>query len=63
MTELAHRNHDQVDVSLVWDRPTDDLFVVVADGRTGVEFTLPAARDRALDVYYHPFAYGALRDD
>jgi hypothetical protein len=59
MTELAYRNAEQVEVSLLWDRQTDDLVVVVQDTRTGDRFTVPAARDHALDVYYHPFAYGA----
>jgi len=59
MTELAHRNSDNIDVSLFWDSETDDLYVVVDDARTGNSFSLPAARDRALDVFNHPFAYQA----
>ena len=57
MTELAHRNNEGVDVALLWDRERDDLVVTVEDIRTGDRFTLTAARERALDVYYHPYAY------
>ena len=59
MTELARRSSDDIDVSLLWDRDRDDLFVVVEDLRTGDRCSLVAARERALDIYYHPFAYGA----
>jgi len=59
MTELAHRSSDNIDVSLFWDRDRDDLFVIVEDISTGDRCSLVAARDRALDMYYHPFAYGA----
>ena len=59
MTELAHRNNDNIDVSLLWDRETDDLLVLVEDASAGDSFSLPAARDRALDVFHHPFAYQA----
>jgi hypothetical protein len=59
MTELARRISDNIDVSLLWDRDRDDLLVVVEDIHTGDRCSLVAARDRALDIYYHPFAYGA----
>jgi hypothetical protein len=59
MTELAHRNNDNIDVSLFWDSETGDLHVLVEDAANGSSFTLPAARERALDVFNHPFAYQA----
>jgi len=57
MTELAHRNSDGIEVALLWSPTTNRLFVAVADGRTGDHFTIDAPRDRALDVFNHPFAY------
>jgi len=57
MTELAHRTSNGLDVSLLWSRSTGRLLVAVADDRTGESFTVDAPRDRALDVYNHPFAY------
>jgi hypothetical protein len=60
MTELAHRRSNGLDVSLLWNRRTGRLVVAVLDERTEETFTLNAPRDRALDVYNHPFAYSAL---
>ena len=57
MTELAHRRNEDVEVSLLWDREHDRLFVLVEDVRAGDRFTLRAARERALDVFNHPYAY------
>ena len=57
MSELALRTSNGLDVALLWNRCTDRLVVAVADDRTGESFTVDAPRDRALDVYNHPFAY------
>jgi hypothetical protein len=57
MTELAHRSSDGIEVALLWSPTTNRLFVAVQDGRTGDQFTVDAPKDRALDVFNHPFAY------
>jgi hypothetical protein len=57
MTELAHRRNQEVEVSLLWDRKHDRLFVLVDDAGAGDRFMVPASRDRALDVFNHPFAH------
>ena len=57
MTELAHRRNEDVEVSLLWDRKHDQLFVLVEDIRVGDRFSLKATREKALDVFNHPFAY------
>jgi hypothetical protein len=59
--ELAHRAGDGIDVTLYWDSGNGRLTVSVLDGRPGEYFEVPAPRDAALDVFYHPFAY-AVRD-
>jgi hypothetical protein len=61
MTELAHRNSNGLDVALLWSRVTGRLVVAVSDVRNGESFTLDAPRDRALDVFNHPFAYAMPR--
>jgi hypothetical protein len=61
MTELAHRSNHGLDVALLWSRSTGKLKVAVEDIRTGQSFTLDAPRDRALDVFNHPFAYATPR--
>jgi hypothetical protein len=56
-TELATRSGDGVVVSLHWHRTSGELTVVVDDTRTGEQLRLPARRENALEVLYHPFAY------
>lgn len=55
--ELARRQNDGVVVSLEWRRSDDRLTVTVDDTRTGERFRIPARRENALEVFYHPFAY------
>lgn len=55
--ELAYRENDGIQVSLVWRTADDRLTVRVEDTRSGVSFELAADRENALDVYYHPYAY------
>ena len=57
MTELAHRSSNGIDVVLLWSRTTNRLIVSVADESTGDAFTVDAPREKALDVFNHPFAY------
>jgi hypothetical protein len=67
-TELARRDSDGIEVTLVWlrDDGKDRLLVGVHDSRDGSSFEIPAEPHLALDVYYHPFAYrsfGAVSGD
>ena len=57
--ELAMRESDGLHVQLLWDRITDAVTVAVEDLRAGDRFHLAVARERALDAFYHPFAYAA----
>lgn len=61
LVELAHRENDGIDVTLVWDTRGDRRTVYVLDSRSGELLTVPVERDNALDVFYHPFAYAATR--
>jgi hypothetical protein len=56
-TELAFRSGDGIEVSLLWSRLTDEVTVLVANLRTGDFFEFAPPRTRALDAFYHPFAY------
>jgi hypothetical protein len=60
--ELASRSNDGLDVTLVWAKRDgqDEVVVSVTDHREGAYFEIPAEPARALDVYYHPFAYRDL---
>jgi hypothetical protein len=57
--ELAAREGDGIQVTLLWHPGDNALTVSVADTRIGREFQLAVAKDRALDAFYHPYAYAA----
>jgi len=57
--ELAARESDGIHVLLLWHADENALTVSVDDTRAGDCFRLVVAPDRALDVFYHPFAYAA----
>ena len=46
-------------VLLLWHPEENALTVSVEDARVGDRFQLAVAPDRALDAFYHPFAYAA----
>ena len=57
--ELAVRSSDGVHVLLLWHPDENALTVSVEDERVGDRFQLAVAPDRALDAFYHPYAYAA----
>ena len=57
--ELAARESDGLHVALLWHPGESALTVTVEDERVGDRFQLAVAPDRALDAFYHPFAYAA----
>ena len=44
---------------LLWHPRDNTLTVSVEDARAGDSFQLAIAPERALDAFYHPFAYAA----
>jgi hypothetical protein len=61
-TELAYREADGIEVSLLWSPADDSLTVVCSHARTEERFAISAGRDNALDVFHHPYAYAARND-
>jgi hypothetical protein len=57
--ELAAREGDGIQVTLLWLPCDNALTVSVVDTRVGREFQLAVAHDQALDAFYHPYAYAA----
>jgi hypothetical protein len=57
--ELASRESDGVEVVLLWHPREDAVTLAVTDLRSGDHFELPVEGDRALEAFYHPFAYAA----
>ena len=59
--ELARRHASGMTVRLLWNRETNVRAVSVMDV-DGTSFDLVLSPDeRALDVFYHPYAYAAMR--
>ena len=59
--ELDYRANDGVEVSLLWHKPTNRLFVSVHDTRSDELFELDVASEYALDAFEHPYAYAHSR--
>jgi hypothetical protein len=57
--ELAVRESDGIHVLLLWHPEENALTVSVEDARVGDRFQIAIAPNRALDAFYHPFAYAA----
>ncbi|HET9242165.1 MAG TPA: hypothetical protein VFN99_01900 [Gaiella sp.] len=57
--ELADRESDGVHVLLLWHPEENALTVSVEDARLGNRFRIAVAPERALDAFYHPYAYAA----
>ena len=57
--ELAARESDGVRVRLLWHPRQDSVTVFVEDSRSSHAFELAVERDRALDAFFHPYAYAA----
>ena len=59
--DLAHRQSDGIDVTLWWSREDGTVTVEVLHFETEAAFELKVEPDRALEAFYHPFAYAARR--
>ena len=57
--ELAARDSDGVHVLLLWHPAENAVTVSVEDARFGETYQIAVAPDRALDAFYHPYAYAA----
>ena len=57
--ELAVREVDGVHVVLFWHPAENAVTVSVEDAHLGDRFQIAVAPERALDAFYHPFAYAA----
>ena len=59
--ELASRDGDGLEISLLWSKAADRVKVTVADSRLDESFELDIAGAEALAAFHHPFAYAANR--
>jgi hypothetical protein len=59
--ELASRESDGLEVSLLWSRTADRVKVTLADSRLEQQFELDVVGADALAAFLHPFAYATAR--
>ena len=57
LKELAYRNQDGLEVTLLWDACSNEVSIDVVDQRAESQFRLPIAGRFALDAFHHPYAY------
>ena len=55
--ELAYRNQNGLEVTLLWDPRSNEVSVEVVDHLDDRGFCLPIAGHVALDAFHHPYAY------
>ena len=60
---FAARENDGIHVLPLGHSSQDAVTVSADDKRDGHRFDLAVARDRALEAFYHPFAYAAATSD
>ncbi len=61
--ELAYRNQNGLEVTLLWDPRSNEVSVEVIDHLDDTGFRLPIAGHLALDAFHHPYAYVQSPDD
>ena len=59
--ELAYRENEGIEVSLLWDPADNSVSVFVSDARSGETFELAVEGESPLEVFNHPYAYAASR--
>ena len=57
--DLAHRKGDGIDVTLWWSPEDNSVAVEVLHFASESTFEVAVDRARALEAFYHPFAYAA----
>jgi hypothetical protein len=60
--ELARRLSGTEEILLLWYPATGRVAISIRDIATGASFHLEVARGRAIDAFYHPYAYVTARE-
>lgn len=61
--ELAYRNQNGLEVTLLWDPRSNEVSVEVVDELDDSGFRIPIAGHLALHAFHHPYAYAPSPDD
>jgi len=59
--ELAHRQHDGIDVTLFWNEGTNRVTIQVLDFQAGEALEFEVDGSAALDAFNHPYTYAATQ--
>jgi hypothetical protein len=57
LRELAHRAHDGLEVTLLWNPRSNEVSIDVIDERRNRSFLLAVEPGSALDAFNHPYVY------
>ena len=57
LKELAYRNQNGLEVTLLWDSRSNEVSVEVIDQLDESGFRLPIPGHLALDAFHHPYVY------
>jgi hypothetical protein len=57
LAELDYRENDGIEISLLWNRTTNSISVLVVDTKTNESFEATVANEHALDGFKHPYTY------
>ncbi len=63
LKELAYRNQNGLEVTLLWDPRSNEVSVEVIDQLDDSSFHLPVASHLALDAFHHPYAYAQSHEN
>jgi hypothetical protein len=55
--ELDYRENDGIEISLLWNRSTNSISVLLVDTKTNESFEATVASEHALDAFKHPYTY------
>ncbi|MGZ4376426.1 MAG: hypothetical protein ACXVR9_16840, partial [Gaiellaceae bacterium] len=55
--ELAHRTADDIEVTLFWSAPANQVTIEVLDRRFGESVEFEVTGSDALDAFHHPYPY------
>ncbi len=58
--ELAHRNQDGLQVTLLWDARSNEVSIELVDERQETAFAFSVDAKSALDAFYHPYVYAPV---
>jgi hypothetical protein len=60
LRELAYRNQDGLEVTLLWDSLSDEVSIELVDDRSETSVAFGVDSGSALDAFYHPYAYAPV---